>query len=261
MAVSNVFKNHQCTHCSLLCHAQKTDCICCTKCFNWYHLSCENVTKSDLRIFDKTPSKKFKCKLCLTKTHCHTCNCKYYPRSQRVNCINCSHSFCKKCIEWSGKNMKHFLSPENDFYCTECDGNFLCSKCEKPCEDLENSEPSIFCNCCHRWLHFQCSQLKVRQFNKLGRNSDSYYCPSCIGDSLPLSRISKKNFFEINNQRITKMIHANYALNAMLNVKYVLHARTNIAFVKNAQNTPFYMLKLSLLFKILRKVMNFFLST
>ena len=206
MAVWAALKNHLCPHCSLPCQAENSDQICCNKCYNWYHLSCENLTKSDLRVYEKNPSKKFICKFCLTKTHCHACKRKYYSRSLRANCINCSNSFCKNCVELTGKTMKYFLSPESDFCCDNCDENFSCSKCGKPCEDFENSEPSIFCNSCNKWLHFQCSKLKVRQFNKLGRNSDSYFCPSCIGESLPFSTVSKKQFFEISNQRVTKII-------------------------------------------------------
>ena len=171
MASSAISKKHICLNCKLNCNENHIDCISCSKCTNWYHNSCTNITGPI-----STSANNFKCDLCLATTHCHACNKKYYPRSQRVNCINCSNSFCSNCAVLAGKGIKYYLSPENDFFCTECDSNFSCVKCEKPCEDFENSEPSIFCNSCHKWLHFGCSKLKVKQFNKLGRNSDPYFC-------------------------------------------------------------------------------------
>ena len=82
----------------------------------------------------------------------------------------------------------------------------LVSNVKKTCEDFENSEPSIYCDSCKKWIHFRCTKLTPKQFNKMGRNSDSYYCSICIENTLPLCNVSKKNFFEINNQTISKII-------------------------------------------------------
>ena len=205
MADSATLRNHRCMKCKLPCIKENTDDICCFKCSVWYHLSCTKFMSSIQRTY-KNSSRKFICNLCSSKTNCHSCNKKYYPRSQRVHCLNCSQSYCSKCVaSYSGKNIKFFLSPDNEFYCDKCDKDFSCAKCEKSCEDSEDSEPSIFCDCCNRWLHFKCSQLKAKQFNKLGRNIDPYYCSPCIGETLPFASISKKVFLE-NNQRITKVI-------------------------------------------------------
>ena len=193
-------KKQLCMKCKLNCSIDNSDSICCNKCSSWYHLSCVNLTSNNYPF-------KFKCNLCVSKTNCHNCGTKYYPRSHKVHCLNCSHSFCSNCAGLSGKNIKFFLSPENDFFCNSCDNNFSCIKCEKPCEDLPNSEPSIFCDSCNRWLHFNCSKLKAKQFNKFGRNVDPYFCYNCIGETLPFVNISKKVFFE-NNKKITKIIPA-----------------------------------------------------
>ena len=139
--------------------------------FNWYHLTCAKLLGSNITTNISTTilPQKFKCNLCLTKTKCHTCSRKYFPRSLRVNCINCENSFCANCVKASSsKSIKTFLSTDNDFYCEDCDNNFACIKCEMPCTDLEDSEPSIQCDSCKKWCHFKCSKLKVRQFNKLG---------------------------------------------------------------------------------------------
>ena len=123
MAVSATSKTHRCIQCKL--PGKNSDCICCSKCSAWYHGTCTHLTNAVLHTFKNT-SKKFKCNLCSTKTNCHSCNKKYYPRSQRVHCLNCSHSYCSKCIS-SGKNIKFFLSPENEFYCNDCDKDFYVS--------------------------------------------------------------------------------------------------------------------------------------
>ena len=188
-------KFYPCPNCKLNCN-EETDCVNCDKCFNWYHLSCTNLLKKDFNSLCRT-NKKFLCNLCLTKKVCHHCNKKYTGRSLRVNCVNCESTFCSKCVPLiSAKNIRHFLSTEQNFYCPDCDSNYFCEKCEKPCQDLEDSDPSIFCDSCKKWTHFKCSSLKAKQFNKLGRNNDPYFCSTCIGGNLPFSKISKKQFFE-----------------------------------------------------------------
>ena len=183
-----------CPQCKLNC-SEGTDCISCDKCFNWYHYTCAKLTKKDFNDFCNNPRKKFICSLCLTKKSCHHCGKSYTSRSLRVNCVNCENTFCSKCVPLvSGKNIRHFLSAQHTFYCHDCDESYSCLKCEKPCQDLADSDPSIFCNCCLKWIHFKCSSLKAKQFNKLGRSSDSYFCSKCIGENLPFSKISKKMF-------------------------------------------------------------------
>ena len=112
MADAAIVKNHICPKCKLCCDNsdRNTNTLCCSKCFNWYHYSCQNF-KGPI-----STTNKFKCDLCLSKTNCHACQKKYYPRSLRVNCINCSHSFCSKCAAQTGKNIKFYLSPNNDFF-------------------------------------------------------------------------------------------------------------------------------------------------
>ena len=151
------------------------------------------------------------CHLCSTKNMCHFCNKKYTERSLRVNCVNCENSFCSKCVPTiSGKNIRHFLCPQQTFYCQDCDKKYFCEKCEKPCQDLQGSDPSIFCDSCKKWAHFKCSSLKAKQFNKLGRNSDPYFCSSCIGENLPFSKISKKVFFDnITQNKVSKLLENN----------------------------------------------------
>ena len=236
MANTVTLKNHRCIDCKLTC-IDNLDCVSCFKCSAWYHVTCANLPKYALHAY-KNKTEKFKCNLCSTKTNCHFCE-KKYPRGQRVHCLNCSHSFCSKCVSLqSGKNISSFLSSENEFYCSECDKNFLCIKCEKPCEDSQDAEPSIFCDCCKRWLHFKCSRLKVQQFNKLGRNSDPYYCSSCIGNTLPFVNISKKVFLKTIKGSI-KLSHlpiVNYVLNVILIATRVAHALTSIECVTNVLN-------------------------
>jgi len=169
--------------------------ICCTQCFNWFHSSCSGLSKVELRKI-KHSNLKFKCTLCLNKSNCHFSLRKYNPRSLRVNCLNCENSFCSKCAALSGSNIRSFLTPDKSFYCNNCDETYACLKCKKPCEELPDSDPSIFCECCKRWIHFNCSQLTVRQFNKLGRTSEPYFCHDCIWQNLPFSKVSKKSFFD-----------------------------------------------------------------
>ena len=109
MADAAILKNHICFKCKLGCD-KNTNVICCSKCFNWYHKSCQNsngpISKAN---------KKY-CDLCLSKTNCHACCKKFFPRSLRVNCINCSNSFCSTCVAKTEKNIKFYLCPENDFF-------------------------------------------------------------------------------------------------------------------------------------------------
>ena len=189
----DIVQVYPCPNCKLNC-LEETDCINCDRCFNWYHLSCTNLSKKDFNTLCRTNG-IFLCNLCLTKQNCHHCSKTFTRRSLRVNCVNCENSYCSKCVPLvSDRNIRYFLSPEQTFYCQDCDWNYFCEKCEKPCLDLEDSDPSIFCDSCKKWTHFKCSSLKLKQFNKLGRNGDPYFCASCIGENLPFSKISKKQF-------------------------------------------------------------------
>ncbi len=190
-------QNHPCVHCKLKCNNNGViNSLCCENCFNWYHLTCARHLNSKL---SNSLSQKFRCNLCIQKTKCHTCGRKYFSRSKRVNCINCENSFCSKCAVKLDNTINYFLTPENDFYCKDCDDSFLCLKCDKPCEEGESSEPSILCDSCKKWSHFKCTKLQVRQFNKFGRTSESYYCSSCIKNNLPFCNISNKLFFDQQN--------------------------------------------------------------
>ena len=77
--------------------------------------------------------------------------------------------------------------------------SYSCAKCGKPCEDLEDSEPSILCDSCNKWIHYKCSKQTVNQFNKLGRNSDPFLCTDCIGENLPFTKLSTASFFNKTN--------------------------------------------------------------
>jgi len=202
--IDTVSTNTICVACKLVCKKNgESSGICCNKCFNWYHQACAKIIDPN---FKNVLSKKFRCNLCTQKTNCHSCARKYYPRSLRVNCVNCENSFCSKCAATDEHKINFFLTPENDFYCQNCDQNFLCNKCAKPCENSENSEPSILCDSCKKWTHFRCSKLSIKQFNKYGRTSDLYYCTSCIGASLPFSTVSKNKFFGLNVEKNTHHI-------------------------------------------------------
>ena len=190
MATTVIHKNiHICVKCKLNC-AEEDNTLCCSKCFNWFHSICEGINKNNC-------NQNFICSICKSKTSCHACSRRYFPRSYRVNCVNCENTYCSKCLnDLKDINIKYFLTPENDFFCKNCDENFLCMKCDLPCENSDGSAPSIFCDLCKKWLHFKCSRLGLRQFNKLGMINDPYFCSSCINNSLPFSNNSKNSFFD-----------------------------------------------------------------
>ena len=199
--------NYPCPHCKYFCTSIENS-ICCDYCFNWFHLSCVDLANKQNDKNQKSNCKKYKCYLCRTKTNCHGCHKLYFARSKKVNCANCENSFCRQCVLSNNGQINCYLNPQNTYYCNECDKSYSCMKCEKPCEDSEQSEPSIYCDSCKKWIHFRCTKLTPKQFNKLGRNTDFYYCSTCIENSIPFSRLSKKKFFEMNNQKITKSVPA-----------------------------------------------------
>ena len=204
---NSVALNHPCAYCKYLCTSHENN-VCCDFCFNWFHSPCAEITNKQHNDKQKSGNRKFKCYLCLTKSNCHGCQKNFFPRSKRVHCANCENSFCRVCVLKNNGEINCFLRPENTYYCNKCDKNYSCIKCKKPCEDFENSEPSIYCDSCKRWVHFKCTKLTPKQFNKMGRNSDFYYCSLCIENTLPFCKISKPKFLEINNQKVTKYIPA-----------------------------------------------------
>ena len=179
MADPAVAKTHLCINCKLLCDSSS---ICCSQCYNWFHTHCSGLKKSEVAQI-RSSNQTFKCLLCTSKLNCHLCSRKFNPRSLRINCINCEHSFCSKCAALSGNSVRFYLSPNQDFYCKDCDDTYACLKCEKPCETSPDSDPSILCNSCNKWIHFGCSRLNARQFNKLGRSNEPYFCLQCASQA------------------------------------------------------------------------------
>ena len=199
------FHNYPCPYCKYFCTNVETS-VCCDYCFNWFHLSCIKLKGSQ---YDKSQNhnrNKYKCYLCITKTNCHGCQKPYFSRSKRVNCANCENSYCRLCVLKTNGEINSYLKPDKTYYCKDCDKNYLCTKCQKPCEDSEYSEPSIYCDSCKNWIHFRCTKLTPKQFNKMGQNSDCFYCSSCIETTLPFCKVSKNIFFAINDQKIMKGI-------------------------------------------------------
>ena len=83
---------------------------------------------------------------------------------------------------------------------------YPCRVCKLPCENFPDKEASILCNTCQQWVHFGCTKLTWPQFKKLGNSVDSYYCVSCIGESLPFSGVSKMNIESSTLSRNMKKI-------------------------------------------------------
>ena len=181
-----------CPKCCNYCE-NDTNCISCDQCSNLFHLQCTKFSKKHL-IMMKRNGAKFTCEICNDKKHCDKCNLSVSSYPKGIYCVNCLEFSCMGCVPLSNDEVHTFLTTKQPYFCKQCFEHFYCPSCDKLCEDNEGAEPSILCNCCNRWMHLKCSKLRLKQFNKLGRCSDPYFCGKCIQNNLPFTKISGNDF-------------------------------------------------------------------
>ena len=168
----------------------------CSHCSNSFHYSCTNFSKKECLNLKKG-NKKYKCHICISKSKkCDKCYCKIHPSLKGVYCVECLEYSCKKCLKLTRGKIQELLSTIDPYYCNDCHSKLYCSVCTKLCEDEIDSEASILCDCCKQWVHFGCSKLDTRQFNKLGKSRDPYFCMNCIKDNLPFTKLPNYDIFE-----------------------------------------------------------------
>ena len=165
---------------------------------NYYHKECTGLGKNILKLVAKQ-NKKFICKICTNNCSCDKCDKTISSYPKGIYCVQCMKFSCLDCIPLSSDEVHKYLTTKQPYYCDSCCAIFYCPVCEKLCEDIEGTEPSIFCNVCSKWMHFKCSKLKMKQFNTLGRCSDPYFCSNCIQRSLPFAKVPQNNVLENKN--------------------------------------------------------------
>ena len=181
-----------CPKCCNYCDSD-TNRISCDQCSNFFHLQCTKFTKKHF-IMMKRNGAKFICEICNSKTHCDQCKINVSSCPKGIYCVNCLEFSCMGCVPLSNSEVHKFLTTKQPYFCNQCSECFYCPACAKLCEDNEGAEPSILCNCCKRWTHLKCSKLRLKQFDKLGRCSDPYFCGECIQNNLPFTKISGNDF-------------------------------------------------------------------
>ena len=181
-----------CPQCNNYCNNEK-NCITCDQCSNSFHLMCTKFTKKHLNIMKKNGA-KFTCAICTNKKQCDKCDISLSSYPKGIYCVDCHDFLCVGCLPLSNEEIHKFLTTKQPYYCKKCVAHFYCPECDKLCEDFDEAEPSILCNLCGNWTHLKCSKLKIKQFNKLGRCSDPYFCGKCIQNNLPFTKISRKDF-------------------------------------------------------------------
>ena len=199
-------QNYPCPNCKYFCEDTKC-CITCDNCMNSYHLKCTHLNNKVLNLIKKKNT-KFICKICNDKHNCDKCDRQLNSHPKGIYCVNCLEYSCLGCLSMTNDEVHKFLTTKQPYYCSACYAKFYCPECNALCEDHEGAEPSIFCNICTNWMHFKCSKLQIKQFNKLGRCSDPYFCKNCIQKNLPFTntntatnKIFRNEILDKNNQK------------------------------------------------------------
>ena len=195
-----------CPQCCNYCESD-INCITCDQCTNTFHLGCTKFSKKHLNMIQKSGT-KFICGICTNKNQCDKCDKSLSAYPKGIYCVNCLEFLCMGCLPLSNEEAHTLLTTKQPYFCKTCVAHFYCPECDKLCEDYDEAEPSILCNICQNWSHFKCSKLQMKQFNKLGRCSDLYFCGKCIQNNLPFTKISGKDFTKnIQGGSTTKTIN------------------------------------------------------
>ena len=126
----------------------------------------------------------------MKKSVCIVCLSVINDPINSVTCICCNSRICTSCLPIPIYQIS-LNNGVKQYYCQSCSIIYPCQVCQKPCENFPDREASILCDSCNKWEHVSCSKLKISQFNKLGRNSEPYFCQTCISENLPFVKIKK----------------------------------------------------------------------
>ena len=171
-------------------NSDKNDSICCNSCSNWFHKGCTTLSKKRLNDIE-VHNLPYTCEFCKRIKACSKCLQQDKNPSNCLYCVTCLKNICDDCNSCSSDQICLYRSTDTPFYCDHCNALYPCKVCEKQCYNDSINQPSIFCDKCLSWIHFKCSKLTIRQFNKYGRSPEEpFYCNMCINESLPLTSIS-----------------------------------------------------------------------
>ena len=184
-----------CPQCRYNCDSN-TSCILCAHCSNMYHLKCTTLTKKKFSSIRRGIG-MFKCKMCIKKLKCTSCSKQSNsPHREGLYCVNCLDYHCKRCLPLSNEQFSEYLNTKKPFLCFDCSAQHVCPICSELCQNHPDAESSIYCDSCKLWIHHKCTKINVRQFKKLGKSSDPYFCTNCVNKNLPFTTKAGNDFFK-----------------------------------------------------------------
>ena len=199
MSVENGEHKYPCTLCMGFCDTSLTDSVVCCECNNRFHQRCAKLSN---RNFERLKSnQEFKCTFCKnTQRMCDICKTNHLNSKNSLYCVTCRNTTCDNCNTFSGDQIHCFRTTMCPFYCTVCSLQYPCLSCGKHCYNDTAHDASIMCDICNQWLHYKCSKLTIKQFNKYGKNPDTpYYCFKCLQQNIPFTGLSKSKLISILN--------------------------------------------------------------
>ena len=177
---------------------KNNNCILCSICTHWFHQKCTKLSTKDIKVIERLN----------VDWTCNNCTINIYPfsvfdykeiqassntqrkpgRTMKSKCFSCTINIIPfkrykyKIIYYENKQVR---------LCEECsitdnhnlkDKNLIeyieCTVCYKNVtHDL-----SLFCNICQHWIHAECTDLTMHEFNLLGEHknkNDDWYCLPC----------------------------------------------------------------------------------
>ena len=189
--VTNAATVYPCHNCKQSC--EDTNSIMCDFCGYWYHDECTFLNKNRLNQFRRNPNLKYRCHICSRVRFCGSCKISISNKNS-IHCFNCFLSLCSNCSLKSSSEISIINSKDDLYYlCQECSDEQICPLCNKISQN-----DCIMCDHCKKWIHYKCSKLTKTQINRYTHSNDVYYCPTCISQCIPFTRIRTSQLADLN---------------------------------------------------------------
>ena len=100
--------------------------------------------------------------------------------------------------------MRYFQEPTGE------NPKYPCGTCQK---NVSINHNAIQCDLCNYWTHIKCDRIDNKDYEKLKKSDDTYFCNICKEDTLPFQKLSNQQFFTSVTKDIRKDINENSCLN------------------------------------------------
>ena len=127
---------------------------------------------------------------------CPTCLIDFLSKKDSILCPHCNTWYHYECGGLTEPDFLNFIKNKSlEWKCPSCVVNSHCGKCKNEFKmNLNFNEKSIYCDCCHKFLHLKCAGLALKQFYQLAGSDEPWFCCPCLNIMFPFTSLTNAQF-------------------------------------------------------------------